>query len=118
MERKRMIQPARKAPVVAKNDAAERRGAQRRDTTPADCVDAVRLVDLSTHGCCLGFAKAVDYRPGQFIRLGFSSEKEAVRAIVRWIKDERIGAEFTSDMADARVEAILDEGRSPMVGLL
>jgi hypothetical protein len=118
MDRKRMIQPAREAPVAAEHDEAERRGLQRRDTPPANSIEAVRLVDLSTHGCCLGFAKAVDYRPGQFIRLGFSGEKDAVRAIVRWIKDERIGAEFTSDLADAQVEAILDEGRSPVVGLL
>jgi hypothetical protein len=86
--------------------------------TPTNSIEAVRLVDLSTHGCCLGFAATVDYRPGQFIRLGFSGEKDAVRAIVRWAEGVRIGAEFTSGMPTERIESILSESRSPMVGLL
>ncbi len=121
MDRKRNITPARhphNIPVGVGHAGSERRGRKRRDMTPANSIEAVRLVDLSTHGCCLGFATAVDFRAGQFIRLGFSCEKDAVRAIVRWTEGERIGAEFTSDLADERVEAILGEGRSPMVGLL
>ena len=121
MERTRIIQlkPAlHQARDLADTENAERRASQRRDMTPANSVEAVNLVDLSTHGCCLGFAAAVDYRPGQFIRLGFAGETEAVRAIVRWTAGERIGAEFTSELADARVEAILGEGQSPLVGLL
>jgi hypothetical protein len=111
MEHKYEIQPA-------PDSGSDRRTNKRRDTTPAKSAAAVRLVDLSTHGCCLGFASGFEYRPGQFIRLGFTGESDAVRAIVRWTAGTRIGAEFTSDLSDARVEAILGQGHSPLVGLL
>lgn len=129
MDRKRNIQPARQqreaAARAARETAAaavpndhERRTRTRREMTPANSTEAVRLVDLSTHGCCLGFAATVDYRPGQFIRLGFSGEREAVRAIVRWTEGVRIGAEFTCGLPADRIDAILSESRSPLVGLL
>ncbi|WP_420381610.1 PilZ domain-containing protein [Novosphingobium sp.] len=98
--------------------ASERRIRKRQDLAPASNANAVRLVDLSTHGCCLHFAAAIEYRPGQFIRLGFTGETEAIRAIVRWTNSDRVGAEFTSDLSDARVKAILGQGAAPMVGLL
>lgn len=129
MDRKRNIQPAREqreaAARAARQAAAtappvdsERRSRARREMTPANSTEAVRLVDLSTHGCCLGFAATVDYRPGQFIRLGFSGDREAVRAIVRWTEGARIGAEFTCGLPADRIDAILSESRSPLVGLL
>ena len=130
MERKRNIQPAREqreAAARAARKAAsaaappadrERRGRARREMTPTNSIEAVRLVDLSTHGCCLGFATTADYRPGQFIRVGFPGEIEAIRAIVRWTEGLRVGAEFTRGLPSQRIEAILGEDRNPMVGLL
>ena len=128
MDRKRNIQPARQqreAAARAAREAAaaesvdsERRTRARRAMTPANSTEAVRLVDLSTHGCCLRFAATTEYRPGQFIRLGFSGEREAVRAIVRWTEGVRICAEFTCGLPADRIDAILSESRSPLVGLL
>jgi len=106
------------AASAPEDTACDRRERKRQDTAPANSAATVRLVDLSTHGCCLGFAKGIEYRPGQFIRLGFSGENEAIRAIVRWTEGDRIGAEFTSDLTDSRVETILGQGSSPLVGLL
>jgi hypothetical protein len=96
----------------------ERRGRTRHEPAAAVLSQPVRLVDLSTHGCCLGLASVADYRPGQFIRLGFPGESEPMRAIVRWIEDRRIGAEFTRGLAPDRIEAILSEERQPVIGLL
>jgi hypothetical protein len=124
MERKRNIQPAlaerrrNAAREAAPRPKIERRNRSRRAMSPANSIEAVRLVDLSSNGCCLGFAEAVDYRPGQFVRLGFGGEKEAVRAIVRWCEPARIGVEFTTGLTSARIDAILGESRSPLVGLL
>jgi hypothetical protein len=130
MERKRNIQPEkqkrqaaaaiRKAAVAIANlpQEVERRNRARHEPTPVQSAEAVRLVDLSTHGCCLGFATTADYRPGQFIRLGFPGEIEAIRAIVRWTEGLRVGAEFTRGLPSHRIEAILGEDRNPMVGLL
>jgi hypothetical protein len=126
MERKRNIQPAlaeRQRNATAAREAAPRVTAERRNRarhamTPANSIEAVRLVDLSSNGCCLGFAEAVDYRPGQFVRLGFAGETEAVRAIVRWCEPARIGVEFTTGLTGARIDAILGESRAPLVGLL
>jgi hypothetical protein len=96
----------------------DRRGGIRHEPAAAIASQPVRLVDLSTHGCCLGFAAVSDYRPGQFIRLGLPGEAEPMRAIVRWIEDRRVGAEFTRGLAPDRIEAILAEERQPMIGLL
>jgi hypothetical protein len=128
MERKRNIQPGteqRRNQAGAWRGSAmtlpadhERRNATRHETLGKPHIEAVRLVDLSTHGCCLGFAKSADYRPGQFIRLGFPGDTEAVRAIVRWTEGLRIGAEFTRGLNSERIEAIIGADNNPMVGLL
>jgi hypothetical protein len=130
MERKRNVQPDKEkrqaAAAIRKAAAAiaklphevERRNRTRHEPPPVQGTEPVRLVDLSTHGCCLGFATTADYRPGQFIRLGFPGEVEAIRAIVRWTEGLRIGAEFTRGLPTQRIEAILGEDRNPMVGLL
>jgi hypothetical protein len=128
MERKRNIQPKaerRRAEATLRRAVAavlppepERRAKPRLEAIVAHSTETVRLVDLSTHGCCLGFAVATDYRPGQFIRLGFPGEAEAIRAIVRWTEGLRVGAEFTRGLASNRIEEILGEERHPLVGLL
>jgi hypothetical protein len=128
MERKRNIQPtdesrrastgtwrAAPAPLPAE---IERRVSTRHEIDIAPGSESVRLVDLSMYGCCIGFAAATEYRPGQFIRLGFPGDGELVRAIVRWVEDLRIGAEFTRTLPSERIEAILGEDRSPLIGLL
>ncbi|WP_051280604.1 PilZ domain-containing protein [Novosphingobium acidiphilum] len=128
MERKRNIQPAaerRRAEAELRRQLAavlppepERRANPRLEAIAAQSTETVRLVDLSTHGCCLGFTATADYRPGQFIRLGFPGEAEAIRAIVRWTEGQRVGAEFTRGLPSDRIDAILGEERHPMVGLL
>jgi hypothetical protein len=105
--------------VARKRAPAERRGRTRHEPAlAAQGPDPVRLVDLSTHGCCLGFAGRADYRPGQFIRLGFPGSADPVRAIVRWTEECRIGAEFTQGLPADRIEAILSGDRQPLIGLL
>jgi hypothetical protein len=128
MERKRNIQPkaeARRAKAGKWRAAAaplpaeiERRVGTRHEIEIAPGSETVRLVDLSMYGCCIGFAAAAEYRPGQFIKLGFPGDSELVRAIVRWVEDLRIGAEFTRTLPSERIEAILGQDRSPLVGLL
>lgn len=127
MERKRNIQPdtdLRRAqsgawrmatPVMADD---ERRASPRYAAQTQPRAEAVRLVDLSAHGCCLGFTHKADYRPGQFIRLGFQGESEGVRAIVRWAEGLRIGAEFTHGLTRDRIETILGQDRNPLVAPL
>ena len=130
MERKRNIQPEterRRAEAARRKAYAslfaihandDRRANPRREAAVGGPAQAVRLVDLSSHGCCLGFAARADYRPGQFIRLGFSEGRDVVSAIVRWTEGARLGAEFTNHLADDRIDAILGEGGSPLVALL
>lgn len=130
MERKRNVQPdaerrraeaARRkvyASLFALRANDDRRAAVRHEVPPAGTAQAVRLVDLSSHGCCLGFGARTDYRPGQFIRLGFAEGREVVSAIVRWTEGLRLGAEFTTHLTDDRIAAILGEGGSPLVALL
>jgi hypothetical protein len=128
MERKRNIQPMaerrraeaslRRAIAAVLPPEPECRAKPRLEALTTAGAETVRLVDLSTHGCCLGFAATADYRPGQFIRLGFPGEAEPVRAIVRWTKGQRVGAEFTRGLSTDRIDAILGEDRHPMVGLL
>ena len=128
MERKRNIQPEterRRAEAGAWRKSAaplpdelERRVGTRHDMSHVLAGASVHLVDLSIHGCCIGFAEAADYRPGQFIRLGFPGESDMVRAIVRWVEGLRIGAEFTRTLSVDRIEAILAQNRNPQVGLL
>ncbi len=93
----------------------ERRATRRYPVQSQAGAEPVRLVDLSLHGCCVGFARKVGYRPGQFIRLGFPGEREGVRAIVRWVEGSRIGVEFTHGLTSARMEAILMRDRNPVV---
>ena len=128
MERKRNIQPAadrrsaelalRRAVAAVMPPEPERRINPRREILAAQGAETVRLVDLSIHGCCLGFASQTDYRPGQFIRLGFPGEGEPIRAIVRWTDGPRVGAEFTRSLSGSRIEGILNEHRQPLVSLL
>lgn len=128
MERKRNVQPAadrrkseaamRQALTALLPPEPERRTNPRFEAIQAQSAEAVRLVDLSAHGCCIGFVHKADYRPGQFIRLGLPGEAEAVRAIVRWVEDLRIGAEFTRSLPTDRIDRILGESRNPMVALI
>ena len=128
MERKRNIQPEterRRSEVGAWRagnaplpDELERRVSKRHELQGAHGAEQVRLVDLSVHGCCIGLAAAAEYRPGQFIRLGFPGESEAIRAIVRWVEGLRVGAEFTRSLTGERIDAILKQDRNPLVGLL
>ena len=130
MHRKRNIQPEterqRTDAIARKTRAAmymaqandDRRSQIRHEAFPAPGTETVRLVDLSPHGCCLGFAAKADYRPGQFIRLGFAGGRDAVSAIVRWTEGLRVGAEFTQGLPADRIEAILGESANPLVGLL
>jgi hypothetical protein len=128
MERKRNIQPGTERRRAAAGDwravAAplpadlERRFGTRHEIHGTTGAETVRLVDLSVHGCCIGFAGAADYRPGQFIRLGFPGEHDVIRAIVRWVEGLRIGAEFTRSLPSERIEAILGQDGNPLVGLL
>ncbi len=130
MERKRNIQPeterrradaARRkayASLFALHANDDRRAQPRREAASSGATQAVRLVDLSSHGCCLLFVSRADYRPGQFIRLGFAEGREVVSAIVRWTEGARVGAEFTAHMPDDRIDAILGDGGSPLVALL
>jgi hypothetical protein len=130
MERKRNIQPdaerrradgaARRAQDALLGSPAndDRRAHLRHETAiPAKPVP-VRLVDLSAHGCCLGFSDKADYRPGQFIRLGFTGGSQAISAIVRWTEGMCIGAEFTQALSIGRIEAIIGADEHPLVGLL
>lgn len=126
MHRKRNIQPARAdtapaysffaepAAITLPVAKAERRQHTRHEAAMPAGAEPVRLVDLSTFGCCLKFAGPADYRPGQFIRLGFAGQ-EMIRAIVRWVEPRRIGAEFTGALAQDRIEAILDGEAQPVV---
>jgi hypothetical protein len=128
MERKRNIRPAadrrsaetalRRALAAVMPPEPERRINPRLEALAAQSAETVRLVDLSIHGCCLGFSAPTDYRPGQFIRLGFPGEAEPIRAIVRWTDGPRIGAEFTRSLPGHRIEVILSEERQPLVSLL
>lgn len=130
MERKRNVQPeterrradaARRkvyASLFALRANDDRHAAVRQEAPLTGAAHAVRLVDLSSHGCCLGFGARADYRPGQFIRLGFAEGREVVSAIVRWTEDTRVGAEFTTHLTDDRIAAILGEGGTPLVALL
>lgn len=128
MERKRNIQPEterRRAEVGAWRAAPvpmpaelERRVSNRHEVQATHGAEPVRLVDLSVHGCYIGLATAADYRPGQFIRLGFPGEGDVIRAIVRWVEGLRIGAEFTRSLPSDRIDAILGQDRNPLVGLL
>lgn len=128
MERKRNIQPEterRRAQAGAWRmgntpmpPELERRVITRHEFQGTHGAEPVRLVDLSVHGCCIGLATAADYRPGQFIRLGFPGESDVIRAIVRWVEGLRIGAEFTRSLPSERIEAILGQDRNPLVGLL
>jgi hypothetical protein len=128
MERKRNIQPEterRKSETAMRRALSallppepERRTNPRFEAVQAQSAESVRLVDLSAHGCCIGFARKADFRPGQFIRLGLPGEAEAVRAIVRWVEDLRIGAEFTRSLPSDRIDRILGESRNPMVALI
>lgn len=135
MERKRNIQPdaeRRRAEAAARRAEAEprysatsvfpseieRRVGARARSANLQSAETVRLIDLSANGCCIGFTAKTDYRPGQFIRLGFPGEGEAVSAIVRWTEGLRVGAEFTRSLPSHRIDAILNEDRNPLVGLL
>ncbi|KUR78217.1 PilZ domain-containing protein [Novosphingobium sp. FSW06-99] len=126
MERKRNIQPEtehrRNQPRAWRASALpaepERRIGPRHEIATDANATPVRLVDLSINGCCIGFTTATDFRPGQFIRLGFPGESDVVRAIVRWTEGLRIGAEFTRSLPSERIEAILGQDRNPLVGLL
>ena len=128
MERKRNIQPVterRRAEAGAWRAGnpplpadLERRVSDRHGIAGTTGSEAVRLVDLSIHGCCIGLPNATDYCPGQFIRLGFPGESDVIRAIVRWVEGLRIGAEFTRTLPADRIEAILGQDRNPLVGLL
>lgn len=128
MERKRNIQPAterRRAEAgawrkVAAALAVEPKGRAdtRHETSGAAASATAWLVDLSIHGCCIAFGEAADYRPGQFIRLGFAGDGDVVRAIVRWVEGPRIGAEFTRTLSSENIEAMLAQNRNPQVGLL
>lgn len=130
MHRKRNIQPSRANAAPAYSffaDAAptplpaprapERRQHVRHEAAMPAGAEPVRLVDLSTFGCCLKFAGPADYRPGQFIRLGFAGQ-EMIRAIVRWVEPRRIGAEFTGALGQDRIEAILSGEAQPQVALV
>ena len=128
MERKRNIQPQaerrraeagawRAAPAPMPTEL-ERRVSNRHEFQGAHASEPVRLVDLSVHGCCIGLATAAEYRPGQFIRLGFPGESEVIRAIERWVEGLRVGAEFTRSLTNERIETILSQDRNPLVGLL
>jgi hypothetical protein len=128
MQRKRNIQPkaareraeagAWRQSAAPMPVALERRVGARHDLPHSMAGTSVQLIDLSMHGCCIGFGESADYRPGQFIRLAFAGENDGVRAIVRWVEGLRIGAEFTRTLAVDRIEDILAQSRNPQIGLL
>jgi len=130
VERKRNVQPEtdkrltsaaiRKAAeqIADMPHEVERRNRGRQVLAPVQATETVRLVDLSTHGCSLGFAVATALRQGQFVRLAFHGQSDAVRAIVRWSDGCRVGVEFTRGLPGPAIDAILGGDSDSLVGLL
>jgi PilZ domain len=60
--------------------------------------------DVSVHGCSLE-TEANWLRMGQFVSLRLSSEW-SIQAIVRWVRDHRVGVEFLRPISDADAREI------------